>query len=252
MNGKHFSSMVVLISVVFLISIQIVYKIPVTTKWLAPVFSAGDIVTFVGTVFLGAITIFQTKQANDISKYLLEIEKNRSVPAIDILPICENELNHIKISDILQLAQDKNSFLTSEAELSNRDSESFLWFKIANVKECEIISIDVSSVCKRILDDDGNCICSKKYDIITSCGNYISAKDHIPFFISYDDIWAGLTDDSRQSLVLEIVFNLTGIDGKNYLQTYSMQIVHKHYQSTLSPSIIAKQVSRTIIANDAE
>lgn len=62
---------------VFLIFTQLIFSIPAPCSWLDAVWEAGDLLTFIGTVFLGAITIWQTQKANITSQQLFELENFR-------------------------------------------------------------------------------------------------------------------------------------------------------------------------------
>lgn len=53
---------------------------------------AGDFISFVGTISLGLVAVYQTKKANEISSRLLQIEEERRRPQIDIRAISEDKL----------------------------------------------------------------------------------------------------------------------------------------------------------------
>lgn len=64
-------------SILFLAVVQILYTIPAPSKWLEAKWEAGYFISFVGTVVLGIIAIMQTKDANNMSKRLMQLEENR-------------------------------------------------------------------------------------------------------------------------------------------------------------------------------
>ena len=68
---------------IFLIVVKILFKQPAPCKWLEAVWSAGDFITFCGTIVLGIVACVQSQEANEMSQTLMEIEKNR-----DRLEIC--------------------------------------------------------------------------------------------------------------------------------------------------------------------
>lgn len=59
----------------------------------------GDVLSFVGTVVLGYIAIAQTEKANQMNKELLEIEKNRIKPCIDII---STEMSNIYLGETMR------------------------------------------------------------------------------------------------------------------------------------------------------
>lgn len=79
MKNKFLSNplFILAIEIGILIIAQILFKIPAPCKWLEAVWSAGDFITFCGTVGLGVVTCTQTQKANEMSQRLMEIEENR-------------------------------------------------------------------------------------------------------------------------------------------------------------------------------
>lgn len=63
--------------IIFLSIVQILFSIPAPCKFLEAVWSAGDFITFVGTVVLGCVAVSQTQRANEMSEKLMDIENNR-------------------------------------------------------------------------------------------------------------------------------------------------------------------------------
>lgn len=73
-----------ILSVLFLLAVQILFSIPAPFKWLEAVWEAGDFISFVGTMVLGYVAISQTERANKMSERILKIENNRY--KLDIRP----------------------------------------------------------------------------------------------------------------------------------------------------------------------
>ena len=63
--------------IMFLIMVQVFYTIPDPSKWLEARWGAGDLISFVGTIVLGIVAISQTKDANDMSKRIMQLEEKR-------------------------------------------------------------------------------------------------------------------------------------------------------------------------------
>lgn len=82
MRKKFFKDISVIImfivaAIIFLMIVQILFKIPAPYDWLEAEWSAGDFVTFCGTIVLGAVACMQTQKANKMSQKLMQIEENR-------------------------------------------------------------------------------------------------------------------------------------------------------------------------------
>ena len=91
---RHKKSMIVLIIAIILfpiIAIHLLFKLQSNCYWIEAEWNAGeilgyfgDVLAFVGTVVLGYIAIAQTEKANHLNNELLDIEKNRIKPHLDI------------------------------------------------------------------------------------------------------------------------------------------------------------------------
>ncbi len=85
--------------------INFLFKINSNCYWIEAEWEAGDVLgyfgdvlSFLGTVVLGYIAIAQTEKANQMNKELLEIEKNRIKPCVDI---SSTELSNIYIGQAM-------------------------------------------------------------------------------------------------------------------------------------------------------
>ena len=65
------------VATIFLVIVQILFKMPAPYGWLEAEWSAGDFITFFGTIVLGAVACMQTREANKMSQKLMQIEENR-------------------------------------------------------------------------------------------------------------------------------------------------------------------------------
>lgn len=71
--------------------IHILFKIKTEVYWMQAEWQAGevlgyfgDVLSFVGTIVLGCIAISQTEKANKLNEELLNIEKDKLIPRLDI------------------------------------------------------------------------------------------------------------------------------------------------------------------------
>ena len=86
--------------------IHFLFKIHSNCYWIEAEWEAGDVLgyfgdvlSFAGTVVLGYIAIAQTEKANQMNKELLEIEKNRIKPCVDIT---STELSNIYFGESMR------------------------------------------------------------------------------------------------------------------------------------------------------
>ena len=71
-------------TIIFLVSVQVLFTIPAPCKWLDAVWEAGDLISLVGTLILGYIAMKQASEANEraeaankISQRLMDLEFER-------------------------------------------------------------------------------------------------------------------------------------------------------------------------------
>ena len=76
---------------VFLIIVQVLFRIEAPCKWLDAVWEAGDLISLVGTLVLGYVAVLQTQRANDMaddanktSRKLMELQKAEYTPVVII------------------------------------------------------------------------------------------------------------------------------------------------------------------------
>lgn len=81
----------VIVTILFLIVVQILFRIEAPCKWLDAVWEAGDFISLIGTLVLGYIAILQAKQANDVandanetSRKVIELQEAEYTPIVTI------------------------------------------------------------------------------------------------------------------------------------------------------------------------
>ena len=119
-----------IVSVTFLAFIQTIFHVPAPCKWLEHVWEAGDIISFVGTMVLGYIAIYQTANANEMAKEANRIAKQASKTSQDLIQLQKMEYYPVvRVTKFLGICDYKlkgeGVFNTSlaMAELKTKDDE---------------------------------------------------------------------------------------------------------------------------------
>ena len=80
-----------ILTILFLVVVQVLFRIPAPNKWLDAVWDAGDVISFVGTIVLGFIAVKQTAEANrtaelatNTSNKLIELQQKEYIPVISV------------------------------------------------------------------------------------------------------------------------------------------------------------------------
>lgn len=235
------------IIIIFLLVVQILFSVPAPNKWLEAAWGAGDFISFVGTVSLGLVAVYQTKKANEISFRLLQIEEERRRPQIDIRAISKDKLRQYNLQQLISAStEDIFVHVNSEWEEDANEGENF-WFEIKNVKDMDIINILPTIITSEIIDSNNNCVASNKYSLSTSCNlNLIHGYESVPLLLGTNNIWAKVAEKPNQSLVLTIEFRITNADGEDYSEQISLNMVNAYSDTTiLTPAILNKKVYKS-------
>lgn len=91
-NKKLFIFFIIIIALLPIVSIHFLFKLKTNIYWLQAEWGPGDLLgyfgnllSFLGTVSLGIIAIYQTEKANSLSNKLVELELDRRTPYFDIV-----------------------------------------------------------------------------------------------------------------------------------------------------------------------
>lgn len=128
------------VTVVFLVIVQILFRIEAPCKWLDAVWEAGDLISLVGTLVLGYVAVLQTQRANDMaadanetSRKLIELQKAEYMPVVtikDFAGITKHTLSHV------------NMMACSEIiiyEMRDSDGEALVGYSISLIdEECDL------------------------------------------------------------------------------------------------------------------
>lgn len=231
---------------IFLVGVQILFSIPAPRKWLEAVWDAGDFISFVGTIFLGIVAVYQTRKANEISFRLLQIEEERRRPQIDIRAISEDKLKQYNRQQLISSSVEGIDVnVDSDWREDVNEGDNF-WFEIKNIRDIDIINVQPVRVTSQIIGSDKVCIISNKYCLSTSCNlNLIQGNDTVPFLLGMNSIWTKVAEDPNQSLLLSLEFKIMNSDGEEYLQRISLNMVNAYNSSTLTPVILNKKVYKS-------
>ncbi len=241
------------IIIIFLFGVQILFSIPAPCKWLEAVWEAGDFISFVGTISLGLVTVYQTKKANEMNFRLLQIEEKRRIPKIDILSISEDKLKQYKLQQLISASiEDIFVHVDSEWRETVNKGDNF-WFEIKNVKDTNIINIQPIMVTSEIIDLNRNCVVSNQYSLSTSCKlSLIQVNDTVPFLLGMNSIWEKVAEREGQSLLLSLEFKIMNSDGEEYLERISLNMVNAYYGNILTPVIFNKKVYKSKLVTELE
>ncbi len=241
------------IIIIFLFGVQILFSIPAPCKWLDAVWGAGDFISFVGTISLGLVAVYQTKKANEISSRLLQIEEERRRPQIDIRAISEDKLKQYSRQQLIS-ASIEGIFVHVDSEWREEVNKGDnFWFEIKNVKDMDIINIQPIMVISEIIDSSEICVVSNKYSLSTSCNlNLIKGNDSVPLLLGMNSIWTKVAERAKHSLLLSLEFKIMNADGEEYLERISLNMVNAYNGNILTPVIFNKKVYKSELVKELE
>lgn len=207
----------------------------------------GTVLSAIGTITLGIIAVYQTKNANNISERLLQLEESRQRPQIDIRMITKETLKTYKKEELLNsYLHNCHTYVDDMCNLSN-DGDNF-WFELKNLRDFDILNILPTTVKIKIYDKNNNEVSVREHGLSNSINaNILSGNAKIPFLLSLDNIWSEVYKEDDRTLGLEISFLLMNYDGVNYEQKISLEMTNAYNGDSLTPAFINKKVSKSYI-----
>ena len=113
-----------LITSLLMLIIQILFNIHPKSKWLDAVWEPGDLLTFIGTVVLGYIAVYQTKRANDTTERANHIAEQANQTSAQLIDLQQAEYTPvITVSKFAGLSYDNPNTVCVENYLSKPHSD---------------------------------------------------------------------------------------------------------------------------------
>jgi len=211
------------------------------------VWDAGDFISFVGTISLGIVTVYQTRKANEISFRLLQMEEERRRPQIDIRAISEDKLKQYNTQQLISSSVDGIYVIVDKDWKFHANGGDVFWFEIKNLRDMDIINIQPITAIFQITDSNGICIVSDEYCLSTSCNlNLIQGNDAVPFLLGTNSIWTKVAEKPNQKLLLSLEFHIINSDGGEYLQRISFNMANAYNSDDiLTPVIFNKNMQKS-------
>lgn len=207
---------------------------------------------YFGTVVLAAVSVWQTKKANDISQRLLEMEFNKNIPCVDIRGITEIELRKSNVADRLNvLVDDCYSVFDDNWNKLHYDGTA-LFFSMKNLKDTDILNINMIDI-RSAVKVKNDFIMEKTHQCANSVTiQTISPGEAIPLVLNIpDDLFEKVAEVSTErdlsaSLFLDVSLSMLNSEGRRYMQRIEFNIVNAFNQGIASPVIINKNIIQAI------
>ena len=221
----------VCVSIIFIFVINESYKLGINnanayvTMWGAEdVLSFyGDYLSFLGTLILGAITVFQTKKANDISDRLLHIEENRDR---------QEETPFVVVCNWMAVPKEKNEIIYSPQMLYvgvDEETNKYICLQLEFVNTSRTyVQLEYSAV------HFSNQKLKWKHEYTSTSNTKLHILPHdtaeINFYAS-EKFWGKFINEK---MVMEFIL-INGL-GKRYKETFQLLILEmKKYDEKIFP-----------------
>lgn len=245
----------VILSVVFLLLIHVAFSIDAPTKFLEAKWSAGELISFAGTMVLGAVAIGQTQKSNRIaeramrvSERLMERELADTLPMIDIRPLSRIAAKQYPFEKTLRAsAHECYCWINDDYEIQEAEGD-VLFFGIKNVCNHDILDIMLTKV-EVDSPNKNRCFYScdvSIYDSALSAGESTALILTIPqkHFIqvaAYNE--KVKSDIEMKDLALTLQFHLTNNDGITYAEKVEVHVVDAEQPMFFRPVMSSKHVN---------
>ncbi len=189
----------------------------------------GSIFSFIGSLFLGMVALVQTKQANKLSKKLINFEEDRNIPIIDIRTDSDIKMLKVNQTEIaLQITFDIRRF---SKKRKNKTLEQNLSLVLKNVGKTHINFIYLSNfsiteptkVSPGYMEGNEVLSLAKPIDYCTSEA-FIRTDEEFPI-----NILSNYPNDflSCNNLYIDLEFDLVTINRLNYSQRLQIYATKK-------------------------
>lgn len=190
----------------------------------------GAVLSFIGTGTLGLIAIKQTQQANDLTNKMLELEKSREIPIIDITEIKDDEqVTTDKLRSSLQVCLNDSYFYISDKGSISEGSCSVAVFRLVNICPNHIISLVIRDISQVTTYNNGESVTTQIKHIRYNGGIRVLGCNESQYLLiggAYFEYPPSLTEQELYDknyvdpvIELTISFLLGNIKGKKYCET---------------------------------
>lgn len=214
----------------------------------------GTVLAFVGTMVLGLIAVWQSKNANKISKQLLEISVEPYIPFIDLVATNMALFRAFDFKDMIKIGLEDYSYILFDEDKNVKDCDSYAHaFIIKNIRPNDIVDLYITDVNIRTIFSNGKSLGERHFTKVNnSVNNRIESNSWVPFVITGLPDPYGFSVDLKDeekliaegytnpTLVIEFEFELINILGKKYSQRLKISTVDLSSDDLRFPLIINK------------
>lgn len=218
----------------------------------------GSVLSFLGTISLGIVALWQNHKANQINTRLLNITEEQEIPSVDIISCNLEEFKSSKLNQIAEINVDNSYIHIDDNKNPYEDCSPFFVFKIRNVTSNNLLSISVKDInCTSIfanLNNHSKEFQSNIYHLSYDLTNVLMDKNSDCFLlisgceyerpidlnntdVSAEDIY------TNQGLRLSLVFEIMNSNGKIYTQKIELLIYYIPTNIITFPFVVDKNIS---------
>lgn len=106
----------------------------------------GSVLSFLGTISLGIVALWQNHKANQINLRLLNITEDTGIPTIDIMQCNYDEFKKIDLNQVIEININDTDIILNKYNEPEDYCNPFFVFKVKNVKNNDILSINVKNI----------------------------------------------------------------------------------------------------------
>lgn len=215
----------------------------------------GAVLTFSGTVTLGLVATKQTQQANDLTNKMLELEKSREIPIIDITEITDDDgqVPTDKLKSSLQVCLNNSYFHINDDRSLTEESCSIAVFRLVNICPNHIISLLIQDIAQVTTYNNGESIATQINQIHYNGGIRVLGCNESQYLLiggAHFEYPPSLTQQElfeqnyvNPTIELTITFLLGNIKGKTYRETIKICYMYIPNRDGINyPCILRKEI----------
>lgn len=244
MKKKHLM-VGIICGLLFLLTVHILFSISAPCKWLEAKWGAGDLISFVGTIALGIIAVWQSHEANQMSKKMMQLEQQKMTPQILVSPIRKDEFSTYSQSDFFIVSFDDYHCYFNHKNKKWVSNGIVFRFLIKNMSQCQICELGVLKIETAITDGiertnikSHNCSCSIYPNELSRAGK-MPLQIVVPEDI-FVEVYKSKID--HPSLWFSINFFFKNDSGLTFQQMVDLFIINANLPDLMGPVIWRKEI----------
>ncbi len=203
---------------ILLVGVQLLFLIPAPYRFLDAVWEPGEILTLLGSVFLGIVAVYQTYESNALSKRMLDLEEDKyKLELRPFVMITDSVLRRYHIKNIMEFPGDFE-YCTSILSCDTSQNRLALSIEVQNTTESYLMIGH-----HKIISEDNNGANISFTNCVETPSRFmgIRAGETKKLTYLFGTQWVGKLAGNRYKFIFTLINRL----GESYLESCEVDFI---------------------------